>query len=127
MQPTQKSNQENINKLKDWQIEAFVFVLLVCCVNLDTTTRTTWNLSKIYVLCEMVGDIFGWQAVKDACPKATTYKFEVEFIEALKTNLRLIPKEYRQRLRDLCISILNKGGTSKDAEIEKIIEKELSL
>lgn len=119
----QNSNRENIAKLKDWQAEAYIFVLLFCCVNISGLFRRGWNLSKICALYELVGDVFEWEIVKKVCLRVNVTT--VELYEELKTNLRLLPNECHQELFNLCSIILQKGNTKEDQEVREIISTEL--
>lgn len=123
MEQVQASNRENINKLKEWEAEAYLFVLFFCCLNISGLFRRGWNLSKICVLYELVGDIFEWAIVKKVCTRVNINS--VELYDELKTNLHLLPKECHQEVFNLCSIILRKGNTKEDQEVGKIIGAEL--
>jgi len=122
----QASNRQYIEQLKDWQAEAFVYVVLFCCVNESGGIRSGWNLSKICALYDLVGDIFSLNFVKAVCHKLHVHRFGFEYYELLKTNIRLLPKEAHTELYNICSIILEKSGTVEDQKIGAILLEEIA-
>lgn len=124
MELVQKTNQEYIKRLKEWQAEAFLYVVLSCCLE---SYSGRYNLSKICALYDQTGDIFEWDLVKNTGAQVQSLAgADWERKKQFKTNIRLLPKECHDELFNMCSIILEKYNKPLDKEKLGILIEELS-
>lgn len=131
MSQIDNKEEKNNNRLKDWQADACINVMLFCCRTtwLPVSNTTKWDFSKICRLYELLGDIYNDTRVNglvDAMNLKFSKYYENPHFDFI-TNCRLVRDNEREKLHQICSAILTGHDDFWSNEMKRIIEKELQF
>jgi len=98
IQPTPMFDMKNY---KEWQVEAYLYVLLFCC---HKWIGIGWEIERIVGMSQITGNIFGLPSTKNLMDKIN--RISMYDSDTLKTNCRLVPDELKPYLLKHALTIL---------------------